>query len=238
MHADDPVNRIMSQPVLTVAPDTSAKEMLQLFAAHSVHHLPVVRERRVVGMISSADLLKLEFFLPPPGAARDALLGDRFAVAKVMRTPVATVTERESVQRAAELMAKHGIHSLPVVNHDGQLVGIVTTTDLMRGCLRTESPPDKSSVDNRAGTGRLAEISNRAQTLVDGNSDPNGMAEAILRLAHRTRALEQVATAAKRYVNAGQDERLHAALQKAIEQADRAEQQLGRPFLLGADAGE
>jgi CBS-domain-containing membrane protein len=41
------------------------------------------------------------------------------------------------VERAAELMARHKIHALPVVNHDGELIEIVTTTDIIAAFLRS-----------------------------------------------------------------------------------------------------
>jgi CBS domain-containing membrane protein len=67
MHASDPVNRIMMTPVLTIAPSESREEALRLFTSYPVHHLPVVEDERVVGMLSSADVVKVKFFLPPPG---------------------------------------------------------------------------------------------------------------------------------------------------------------------------
>jgi len=81
----------MMTPVLTIAPSESLEEALRLFTSYPVHHLPVVEEERVVGMLSSADVAKLKFFLPPPGAARDALLKERWQVRKIMRSPALTV---------------------------------------------------------------------------------------------------------------------------------------------------
>jgi CBS domain-containing protein len=188
MHANDPVNRIMTEPVLTITPSESLEEALRLFTSYPVHHLPVVEEGRVVGMLSSADVAKLKFFLPPAGPAREALLRERWQVRKIMRSPALTVAEHDSAQRAAEIMAAHGIHALPVVNSNAHLIGIVTTTDMMQGCL--DPLP-----------GQPANATDAADEL-------------------RMRALLDVVSAAKRYLNAGQDERLHASLQKALDRVD------------------
>ena len=105
-----------------------------------------------------------------------------------MRSPALTVAEHESAQRAAEIMATNGIHALPVVNSKAHLIGIVTTTDIMQGCL--DPLPSKPA------------------------NAPDAADEL------RMRALMEVVSAAKRYLNAGQDERLHASLQKALDRVD------------------
>ena len=198
--ASDPVNRIMSAPVVTIGPDEPVSVMVRLFEGHPIHHLPVVEGRRVVGMLGSADLLKLAFFLPD-GPAGDVLLNDRWRVKAMMRSPVVVVTEHESVQCAAELMTVNGIHSLPVVDANGELTGIVTATDILKWCL---------AADDAHACGAVS--------------------------AARVRSLEQVASAAKRYVNAGQDEHLHAALCKAIERADELDERARHALLgLGVD---
>jgi CBS domain-containing protein len=238
MHANDPVNRIMSEPVLSIGPDEPVSELLRLFIAYPVHHLPVVQDRRVVGMLSSADLLKLEFFLPPPGPARDKLLDDRFRVSKVMRTPVVTVTEHDTLQRASELMAANGIHSLPVVNGDDHIVGIVTTTDLMHAFMRNSGGTFAASgagAHTQPVDSRFVDALNAARQIANTDQDSNGIAMAFLQLQQRTSALESVAHTAKRYINAGQDERLHASLCKAIERLDHIDS-AGSATMLGLDA--
>jgi hypothetical protein len=145
-------------------------------------------------MLSSADVMKLEFFLPRSDAARARLLSDKFRLATLMRAPVITVSEHESVERAAELMASNAVHSLPVVNTQGHLIGIITTTDIIAAFLRSLG----STTVTASG---------------QGASDAAGSTCTVQRLA----ALEHVAREARRYVNAGQDERLHAQLMKAIE---------------------
>jgi signal-transduction protein with cAMP-binding, CBS, and nucleotidyltransferase domain len=54
-------------------------------------------------------------------------------VEELMHTPVMTVTRHQSVGHARELMAQHGVHSLPVVGPEDEAVGILTTADLIDG---------------------------------------------------------------------------------------------------------
>jgi CBS domain-containing protein len=56
--SDTPVRDIMTTPVLTVPPDTSVEQCMQLVTDKRVRHLPVVESGRVVGMISIGDLVK------------------------------------------------------------------------------------------------------------------------------------------------------------------------------------
>jgi len=55
---DTPVQQIMSSPVITVTPQTSLNECMQLVTEHRVRHLPVVENGRVIGMISIGDLVR------------------------------------------------------------------------------------------------------------------------------------------------------------------------------------
>ena len=56
--SDTPVRDIMTYPVLTVSPDTSVEQCMQLVTDKHVRHLPVVEAGRVVGMVSIGDLVK------------------------------------------------------------------------------------------------------------------------------------------------------------------------------------
>lgn len=56
--SETPVWQIMSSPVLTVAPDASMRDCMQLMTEHRIRHLPVVEKETVVGVISIGDLVK------------------------------------------------------------------------------------------------------------------------------------------------------------------------------------
>lgn len=93
-----------------------------IMTAGNFRRLPVVDEGRLVGIVTERDLHKYSGFL------------ESTKVTAAMRTSLVTVTPYDSVEEAALLMLKHKIGGLPVVD-EGQLVGIVTTTDLLKTFL-------------------------------------------------------------------------------------------------------
>lgn len=94
------------------------------------HHLPVVdHERRVVGVVTPADALYTSM------RSRSVRVRD------VMTAPAVTIDEHEPVEVAAKQMVEERIHSLPVVGRSGELVGIVTGTDLMRALAGAHPVP-------------------------------------------------------------------------------------------------
>jgi len=88
-----------------------------------IRHLPVVRERRLCGLITQRDLARAA---APGTAARGVLARD------VMTRDPATVGPESSLAEAARLMLRHKWGCLPVCERDGTLVGIVTESDFVR----------------------------------------------------------------------------------------------------------
>ena len=114
--------------VMTAAPAVlhvthSLRAAQRMFADKGFQHLPVVQGGRLVGILSDRDVSQ---FLAgrPQGADLEVALA-------MTRSPVA-VTPGTPVEEAADLLVRHSIHSLPVVEATGQLVGIVTASDLLR----------------------------------------------------------------------------------------------------------
>lgn len=135
MDASERVDHVMSAAV-SIDVEESAGAMLRLFAGYPIHHLPVVRGRRVVGMLSSADVMKLDAFRPRTGLPSNDYL-THISVADLMSTPAITIGPQQSLSDAAHLMASHGIHALPVTDAEQQLLGILTTTDIISAALRS-----------------------------------------------------------------------------------------------------
>jgi len=136
---------VMTTDVISVYEDTPFKQIVDLFEAHSINAVPVIdRDRRVLGLVSSADLLpKIEF-----AADRNLhLFGDRqhrlardkaagIAAADLMTAPATTIQPDATLVRAANLMEAGQRKRLPVVDRSGRLAGIVTRDDLLKVFLR------------------------------------------------------------------------------------------------------
>ena len=227
MHKDEPVSRLMTEAVLSIAADEPAGEVLRLFREYPVHHLPVVDDRRVIGMLSGADLLKLRAMVPKSVASAEDYLSAKMNARALISRPAVTITQHETVERASELMAHHGIHSLPVVDSTGHLVGILTTTDIIGAVFEGAPARAGGVVDAHAHSAQMTrdELGRavvRAAAAVNEGGDPDGFAAALVYAQQRIALLETVASLAARFVASGIDLELHAALVKALEQARAA----------------
>jgi CBS domain-containing protein len=122
LHA--PVSELMTPAPSSVAPSTTLVEALGLQRAKHVRHLPVVEDRRLVGILSDRDLRR--------SVARDDRINTQ--VRELMSRDPLTLDPEEPSSRAARKMLEAGISSLPVED-DGRLVGILTLTDLLDHCI-------------------------------------------------------------------------------------------------------
>jgi CBS domain-containing protein len=133
---------LMSTEVVTVAPETTLKEVADVLVEHGIAGVPVCdAEGKVVGVVSESDILWREVrSLSEGGGLIDCLLDagygdDKRTKAKTageaMSAPAITIEPDVPVARAARLMLEHMINRVPVVS-DGRLVGVLTRGDLVR----------------------------------------------------------------------------------------------------------
>lgn len=149
------VRDIMTADVITVGPDTSVRELADLLAQHKISGVPVVDgERRVVGMVSEADVILQDADLHFPYYIQflDSVIylesvakfGERFRkafgakVADVMSRDVISISPDASVREAATLMADNKVNRLPVTDKL-VLVGIVTRGDIVRAIAENKA---------------------------------------------------------------------------------------------------
>eukprot|EP00956_Cyclotella_meneghiniana_P034871 scaffold109004_cov81-Cyclotella_meneghiniana.AAC.2 len=145
------VSDLMTQNPITLSPSTPVDEAIACLLAAGVSGAPVVEriksqdetvELSLVGFVSSFDFLpREESGLVTVGEMMDSETARRVlgrSVKDIMTRNPITVTTNDLMKTAAEVMAKHRLHALPVVDvHHGHLVGVVTAKDVMRDVIKT-----------------------------------------------------------------------------------------------------
>ncbi|UQN08480.1 CBS domain-containing protein [Deinococcus sp. QL22] len=132
-----PIHKIMSTDLHTVGPDEPLPIALMKMKARPCRHLPVVEEGRLVGMLSDRDLKDAWPSRAPliSGHERIQNIG-QVKVRSIMTTEVVTIDEEASIAEGATKLLSRNVGALVVVNHYGQLTGIVTVKDMLRELVR------------------------------------------------------------------------------------------------------
>lgn len=156
------VKDVMSGNVTTIGPEDSLKEAAALLSDRPLRELPVVDvDGSLVGVVSETDILLKEGAAAPGGGLRGLLHRDeaRALQAKVeartvrdaMTSPPVTVESWMTLTAAAELMLRHGVSRLPVIDH-GELVGIIGRDDLVRAFARSDEEIERDIRQEAFGT--------------------------------------------------------------------------------------
>ena len=170
------VETVMTSPVISISPSTTIAEAARLMLSHRISGLPVVSEDGgLIGMVSEGDFLRrgelgteakrswwLELFASQGQAAEDYVRAHGRKVGEVMTKGVFTTNREASLEEVVELMSRHGIKRLPVVDN-GKLIGIVSRSDLLRALARA-LPTEGGAVsdDERIREAIVAEITRQS----------------------------------------------------------------------------
>ena len=134
MRNDTRIDQIMTRHPATVAPDDNLNTVKTIFENKGFHHVPVVKEGMLAGIVSYTDYLQIISEMhqgnTPEGQYQAGL--DNIQVRDVMTQAVVTLRPGDTVEDAINLFKTHVFHALPVVEHDQRLVGILTTHDLVK----------------------------------------------------------------------------------------------------------
>ncbi|MCC7557701.1 MAG: CBS domain-containing protein [Methanobacteriaceae archaeon] len=127
------VKDIMSQDLITIAPHDRIVHARRLILDEDLGRLPVMEDGELVGMITAKDIAKsmISFRKVVPDKYKAARIRN-LLVEDVMTQNVETINENLNVEETAKTMVEEGFSGMPVVDDDGQLVGIITKTDLVK----------------------------------------------------------------------------------------------------------
>ncbi len=127
------VKERMSRPVITIFPESTMQDALNLMKKEHVRRLPVVNHRgELIGIVTETDLDRAS----PSEATTLSVweireLISKVKVEKIMARDVVTIEDTTPIEEAARIMSDSDISGLPVM-HDGKLVGLITETDLFK----------------------------------------------------------------------------------------------------------
>ena len=158
------VKERMTSPAMTVTPDTSFQDALKLMRDHKFRRIPVVdHEGKLIGIVSERDLLHAS---PSPATSLSVwevnYLLWKLKVADIMTHHVITIDQDAPIEDAANLMVTRKIGGLPVVDHAGKVVGVITETDIFKAFAEMLGSGEKGlrlTIKVPSGGGTLARLS-------------------------------------------------------------------------------
>ena len=145
-----PVKSIMTTELITVNPEDKLTVIKELFDTHNIHHIPVVRYKKLIGLVSKTDF---NYFMR--GFNRNE--EDRFVnearmraykAEDIMTTGLAKLNPEDRINVALEIFLVNRFHAIPVVHEDSELVGIVTTFDIIKE-IASEEITAKQILENK-----------------------------------------------------------------------------------------
>ena len=117
------VEDVMIENVISVSERATVKEAAELMDQHEIGCLIVVKNGKPVGIVTEADMVKMVILGPVDP--------ENTMVRKIMSRPRVVVDTQISIEEASRIMRERKIRKLPVIEK-GRLVGLITTTDIVR----------------------------------------------------------------------------------------------------------
>ncbi|MCF2219680.1 MULTISPECIES: CBS domain-containing protein [Chryseobacterium] len=135
-----PVSQIMTKDLITLNVSNTLYDAEKLFKNHKIRHIPVVEDKKLLGVLSYSDLLKISYAdveeaedVETDGVS--AVVYDIFSISQVMTKSPMIVEPNTTIKEVVEILSEQSFHSIPVVEN-GELKGIVTTTDILKYLLK------------------------------------------------------------------------------------------------------
>ena len=116
---NEPLSTIMTSQVITLTAHNLLSEAKKIFLEKDIRHIPIVDENStLVGILSVYDLMKIEDH-------------QNTKIIEVMTKGIAKLLPDDKIGSAAQIFGEHLFQSLPIVNHENKVVGIVAPHDVL-----------------------------------------------------------------------------------------------------------
>ena len=135
MRRNEKITKIMTAEPVTAQVGQTVSEVSKMMQDGGFHHVPVLEGKRLVGIVTSTDLLRVSYEYGMDARQTDTVLDHTVDQRDLMQAEPRTLTVHKTVREAVEYLAEGHYHSIPVIDDSGDLAGIVTTTDVLRYLL-------------------------------------------------------------------------------------------------------
>ena len=135
----------MTSPVITGTPDMALSEARQIFDERQIRALPILKGDKLVGLINRLVLIRLDLSILGNEVWNLGINVADETAADAMKTDVTTVTPDATILHATRSMLENKINALPVLEN-GKLIGILTSSDLLRFIIKMYQTLDKKIV--------------------------------------------------------------------------------------------
>jgi len=132
MNLFDPISKIMTTELITVSPNDPISDVSSIFEKENIHHVPVVQQGELVGIVSSRDIIGYSRTLFAKGLKTDGYLPkvESSTVSDIMTTRLAKMEPTDRIAIALEVFRENKFQSI-LITEGQKLKGIVTTFDII-----------------------------------------------------------------------------------------------------------
>ncbi|MCB9226136.1 MAG: CBS domain-containing protein [Chitinophagales bacterium] len=123
MNRNTPISYVMTKNIVVADLHTKFDNILTLFLDYGIYHLPVTYDDKLIGILSMTDALK--FY-------RSGASADDFNIEEIMTRNPKSLNPDDTLGDAVDILSEAKFRSLPVVDDEGKIVGIVSNKDMVR----------------------------------------------------------------------------------------------------------
>lgn len=129
--------QIMTSPVVTLPPMAALSQAWEVIGMKRFRHIPIVSpEGKLIGLLSDRDLLRTTMELTASPNKKKAFTA---TIQDIMVTQILSASPDEEIRAIVRILFEERIGAMPLVNHQGEIVGILTRSDILR-TIMNEAP--------------------------------------------------------------------------------------------------
>ena len=133
MKKNESIDQVLTRDVITVHVGQKVSDVRKIFAKNGFHHVPVVSGAKLIGIVSASDILGISVEgIGSDERSMDAYIDHQFSIEGLMQQNLKTISMKSNIADAASILADGKVHAVPVVDDKDRLIGLVTSTDLIR----------------------------------------------------------------------------------------------------------